>query len=139
MDKSKKRELLYKLIHDGQWQQVLVFTRSKHGANKLCDDFLRSIERLTSQKIKKVVVKGYEVDPTIQAEAVNLGGRGNHSGGQKRNSRPKQKNHLIMSGTKRRKNQILEIVTEIEVVIGINLKKMLKTNGYLANRLSLPL
>ena len=91
MDKSKKRELLYKLIHDGQWQQVLVFTRSKHGANKLCDDFLRSIERLTSQKIKKVVVKGYEVDPSIQAEPVNLGGRGNRGGGQKRNSRPKQK------------------------------------------------
>ena len=182
VDKSRKRELLYKLINDGQWQQVLVFTRTKHGANKLCEflqkqnipsaaihgnksqgartkalanfkekkirvlvatdiaargididmlphvvnfelpnvpedyvhrigrtgragkagvalslvcvdenDFLRSIERLTSQKIKKVVVKGYEVDPSIQAEPVNLGGRGNRGGGQKRNSRPKQK------------------------------------------------
>lgn len=33
--KSEKRALLSKLIHDGDWQQVLVFTRTKHGANRL--------------------------------------------------------------------------------------------------------
>lgn len=32
---NRKRELLSKLIRDGKWTQVLVFTRTKHGANKL--------------------------------------------------------------------------------------------------------
>jgi len=37
VDKKKKKDLLVKLINDGQWKQVLVFTRTKHGANKLCE------------------------------------------------------------------------------------------------------
>ncbi len=35
VDRTKKRELLSHLILDGAWNQVLVFTRSKHGANRL--------------------------------------------------------------------------------------------------------
>ena len=35
VDKTRKRELLTKLIIDGNWKQVLVFTRTKHGANRL--------------------------------------------------------------------------------------------------------
>jgi ATP-dependent RNA helicase RhlE len=35
VDKGRKRELLTHLIREGKWQQVLVFTRTKHGANKL--------------------------------------------------------------------------------------------------------
>lgn len=33
--KEKKTNLLIKLISEGHWEQVLVFTRTKHGANKL--------------------------------------------------------------------------------------------------------
>lgn len=33
--KALKPDLLVKLITDGNWEQVLVFTRTKHGANKL--------------------------------------------------------------------------------------------------------
>ena len=33
--KEHKRHLLAHLIHQGNWQQVLVFTRTKHGANRL--------------------------------------------------------------------------------------------------------
>ena len=33
--KSRKRELLSHLISKGEWNQVLVFTKTKHGANKL--------------------------------------------------------------------------------------------------------
>jgi ATP-dependent RNA helicase RhlE len=33
--KDHKRHLLAHLIEDGNWQQVLVFTRTKHGANRL--------------------------------------------------------------------------------------------------------
>ena len=35
VDKARKRELLSEMIGRGNWQQVLVFTRTKHGANKL--------------------------------------------------------------------------------------------------------
>ncbi|RLA66918.1 MAG: ATP-dependent RNA helicase RhlE [Epsilonproteobacteria bacterium] len=35
VDKSRKRELLSQLIKGKDWKQVLVFTRTKHGANKL--------------------------------------------------------------------------------------------------------
>ncbi|MCK6261792.1 DEAD/DEAH box helicase [Vibrio sp. ZSDE26] len=34
-DKKQKAPMLVKLIKDGNWQQVLVFSRTKHGANKL--------------------------------------------------------------------------------------------------------
>ena len=36
----QKRELLSKLILDGDWRQVLVFTRTKHGANRLAKQLL---------------------------------------------------------------------------------------------------
>ncbi|PHS59058.1 MAG: ATP-dependent RNA helicase RhlE [Sulfurimonas sp.] len=36
VDKVRKRELLTHLINEGKWKQVLVFTRTKHGANRLC-------------------------------------------------------------------------------------------------------
>ena len=42
VDKSKKPELLIKLISEGHWQQVLVFTRTKHGANKLTKKLISS-------------------------------------------------------------------------------------------------
>lgn len=37
VDKKRKRELLSYLIGSQQWQQVLVFTRTKHGANHLAE------------------------------------------------------------------------------------------------------
>lgn len=37
VDKARKRELLSQKIGEEQWQQVLVFTRTKHGANKLAE------------------------------------------------------------------------------------------------------
>ncbi len=37
VDKTRKRELLIHLIKAHNWQQVLVFTRTKHGANKLSE------------------------------------------------------------------------------------------------------
>lgn len=40
--KAKKTGLIIKLISDGNWKQVLVFTRTKHGANKLCEKMAKS-------------------------------------------------------------------------------------------------
>lgn len=37
VDKKRKRELLSFLIGSNNWKQVLVFTRTKHGANKLTE------------------------------------------------------------------------------------------------------
>lgn len=37
VDREAKRALLEKLIVDGKWEQVLVFTRTKHGANRLAE------------------------------------------------------------------------------------------------------
>ena len=37
VDRERKRELLMKLIQDNNWYQVLVFTRTKHGANRLAE------------------------------------------------------------------------------------------------------
>ncbi len=37
VDREKKRHLLAKLIKDNNWHQVLVFTRTKHGANRLAE------------------------------------------------------------------------------------------------------
>ncbi|MCK5834433.1 MAG: DEAD/DEAH box helicase [Lentisphaeria bacterium] len=35
VEKDQKRNLVIKLIQDGDWSQVLVFTKTKHGANRL--------------------------------------------------------------------------------------------------------
>jgi ATP-dependent RNA helicase RhlE len=37
VDKDRKRALLEKLITEGDWRQVLVFARTKHGANRLAE------------------------------------------------------------------------------------------------------
>ena len=49
--KEKKTKLLIKLIKDGQWQQVLVFMRTKHGANKLC-------KKLETAQISAMAIHG---------------------------------------------------------------------------------
>ena len=49
--KEKKTELIIKLITDGNWQQILVFTRTKQGANKLT-------EAMISAGIKAAAIHG---------------------------------------------------------------------------------
>jgi ATP-dependent RNA helicase RhlE len=41
VDKSRKRELLSYLVGSNNWKQVLVFTRTKHGANRLADQLIK--------------------------------------------------------------------------------------------------
>jgi ATP-dependent RNA helicase RhlE len=41
VDKGAKRHLLAHLITRGDWHQVLVFTRTKHGANRLAEQLVR--------------------------------------------------------------------------------------------------
>lgn len=51
VDKNQKPKLLIKLINDGNWQQVLVFTRTKHGANRLT-------KSLEAQNISAAAIHG---------------------------------------------------------------------------------
>lgn len=51
VDKSRKRELLSYLIGSNNWQQVLVFNRTKHGANKLT-------KQLESDGIRTAAIHG---------------------------------------------------------------------------------
>ena len=51
VDKRRKRELLSYLIGKNQWQQVLIFTRTKYGANHLA-------EQLTKDGIKVSAIHG---------------------------------------------------------------------------------
>jgi ATP-dependent RNA helicase RhlE len=41
VDRERKRELLSHMIGAGNWRQVLVFTRTKHGANRLSQQLVR--------------------------------------------------------------------------------------------------
>jgi len=51
VDKKQKAALLAKLILDNKWQRVLVFSRTKHGANKL-------VRQLESDGINAVAIHG---------------------------------------------------------------------------------
>ncbi|MCT7617722.1 DEAD/DEAH box helicase [Aliarcobacter butzleri] len=49
VDKDRKKELLLHLVNKNNWQQVLVFTRTKHGANKLSEALVK--DKITSAAI----------------------------------------------------------------------------------------
>ncbi|MBE7685527.1 DEAD/DEAH box helicase [Tenacibaculum piscium] len=42
VDKGQKTEVVINLIKEGNWSQVLIFTRTKHGANKLTEKLIKS-------------------------------------------------------------------------------------------------
>jgi len=42
VDRERKKDLLAHLIATGSWEQVLVFTRTKHGANNLAEKLVKS-------------------------------------------------------------------------------------------------
>lgn len=51
VDKGKKTALIIKLIKEGNWKQALVFTRTKHGANKLT-------KKMIAQDISAAAIHG---------------------------------------------------------------------------------
>ena len=51
VDKSKKTALLTRLINQGDWRQVLVFSRTKHGANRIATN-------LEKKKIMATAIHG---------------------------------------------------------------------------------
>ncbi|GAC1628660.1 MAG: DEAD/DEAH box helicase [Nevskia sp.] len=41
VDKARKTALIAHLVKEGDWKQVLIFTRTKHGANRLAEQLVR--------------------------------------------------------------------------------------------------
>jgi ATP-dependent RNA helicase RhlE len=82
VSKDQKRALLSHLIHDGDWSQVLVFTRTKHGANRLTkqlqDDGIQAaaIHGNKSQAARTQALanfKGYDVRALVATEVASRG------------------------------------------------------------------
>ena len=51
IDKARKTDFTIELIKDGDWQQILIFTRTKHGANRLS-------EKLNNADISSAAIHG---------------------------------------------------------------------------------
>ncbi|MBR9846843.1 MAG: DEAD/DEAH box helicase [Algicola sp.] len=80
--KGKKTDLIIKLISDGNWKQVLVFTRTKHGANKLTKKMISSgisaaaIHGNKSQGARTKALAGFKNGSVKALVATDIAARG---------------------------------------------------------------
>ncbi len=80
--KGKKIDLIIKLISEGDWRQVLVFTRTKHGANKLCKKMVSSgieaaaIHGNKSQGARTKALAGFKNGKVSVLVATDIAARG---------------------------------------------------------------
>jgi ATP-dependent RNA helicase RhlE len=82
LPKDHKRHLLAHLINDGNWHQVLVFTRTKHGANRLADQLTRAgipsapIHGNKSQNARVRALEDFKANRIIALVATEVAARG---------------------------------------------------------------
>ena len=82
VDRARKSELLIKLIIEGEWEQVLVFTRTKHGANNLCKKMInfsinaRAIHGNKSQTARTAALAGFKDGTVNVLVATDIAARG---------------------------------------------------------------
>ena len=82
LPKEHKRHLLVHLINDGNWHQVLVFTRTKHGANRLAEQLARSgipampIHGNKSQNARVRALEDFKSNRIIALVATEVAARG---------------------------------------------------------------
>ncbi len=80
--KGKKTDLIIKLITDGNWKQVLVFNRTKHGANKLCKKMISAgitaaaIHGNKSQGARTKALAGFKNSTVRVLVATDIAARG---------------------------------------------------------------
>ncbi len=80
--KGLKTGLIIKLIHDGNWQQALVFTRTKHGANKLTKKMIAAkitaaaIHGNKSQSARTKALAGFKAGDIRVLVATDIAARG---------------------------------------------------------------
>lgn len=81
-NKGKKTELVVKLISEGDWQQVLIFTRTKHGANRLSEKLSKSgissaaIHGNKSQGARTKALAGFKSGKVRVLVATDIAARG---------------------------------------------------------------
>ncbi len=82
VSKENKTKLLIKLIYDGNWRQVLIFTRTKHGANKLCKKLINAripslaIHGNKSQSARKKALLSFKKNEIRVLVATDIAARG---------------------------------------------------------------
>ena len=82
VEKDQKSAFLIQLIKEGNWKQVLVFTRTKHGANKLCKSLLsKDISSLAihgnkSQQARTSALEGFKNGSIRILVATDIAARG---------------------------------------------------------------
>ena len=82
LPKEHKRHLLAHLIKEGNWHQVLVFTRTKHGANRLADQLQRAgipslpIHGNKSQNARVRALEDFKANRIIALVATEVAARG---------------------------------------------------------------
>ena len=82
VNKDMKPALLIKLIKDGDWDQVLVFTRTKHGANRLSEKLDKSgissaaIHGNKSQGARTKALAGFKAGSVSVLVATDIAARG---------------------------------------------------------------
>src|SRR6185312_7850899 len=80
--KDHKRHLLAHLINDGNWHQVLVFTRTKHGANRLAQQLEGSgiraaaIHGNKSQSARVRALADFKANKVVALVATEVAARG---------------------------------------------------------------
>jgi ATP-dependent RNA helicase RhlE len=82
VDKSRKPELMSHLIRDNGWEQVLIFTRTKHGANRLSQKLERdginaaAIHGNKSQAARTKALAGFKQGKVRALVATDIAARG---------------------------------------------------------------
>ncbi|TDQ28594.1 DEAD/DEAH box helicase [Tenacibaculum caenipelagi] len=80
--KGKKTELVGQLISKGNWSQVLIFTRTKHGANRLTEKLVKrgissaAIHGNKSQGARTKALKGFKDNSIRVLVATDIAARG---------------------------------------------------------------
>jgi ATP-dependent RNA helicase RhlE len=82
LPKEHKRHLLAHLINEGNWHQVLVFTRTKHGANRLSEQLARAgipsapIHGNKSQNARVRALEDFKAGRIVALVATEVAARG---------------------------------------------------------------
>lgn len=82
VDRKRKTELLETLINSENWQQALVFTRTKHGANKLSMKLVKSgitsaaIHGNKTQNARMAALHGFKTNKVRILVATDIAARG---------------------------------------------------------------
>jgi len=80
--KSRKTAMITQLISDGNWNQVLIFTRTKHGANRLAEKLKKkdisaaAIHGNKSQGARTKALKGFRDNSIRVLVATDIAARG---------------------------------------------------------------